>query len=100
MLCYDSALLCPQSTITQVCLPTIVKDCGPVALKERKVMPDSTFAGEKQESDTVAMQVKGKESCVEVARTVCTEVSEYIRLRHIWLEMALTSAIYVICHCV
>ena len=71
-----------------------------MALKERKVMPDSTFAGKKEDSDTVAMQVQGKESCVEVARTVCTEVSEYIRLRHIWLEMALTSAIYVICHCV
>jgi len=42
--------------LAEVCLPTIVKDCGPVALKERKV--------------------KGKESCVEVARTVCTETED------------------------
>ena len=40
---------CPQ-----VCLPTIEKDCAPVALKQR--------------------EVTGQEKCVEVARTVCTEV--------------------------
>jgi len=44
--------------LAEVCLPTIVKDCGPVALKERRV--------------------EGKESCVEVARTVCTESEESV----------------------
>jgi len=44
--------------LAEVCLPTIVKDCGPVALKERRV--------------------EGKESCVDVARTVCTESEESV----------------------
>jgi len=44
--------------LAEVCLPTIVKDCGPVALKERRV--------------------ESKESCVDVARTVCTESEESV----------------------
>lgn len=42
----------------EVCLPTIEKDCGPVALEE-----------------TV---VSSQESCVDVARTVCTETEETV----------------------
>lgn len=42
----------------EVCLPTIERDCGPVALEARSVA--------------------SKESCVDVARTVCTEEEEEV----------------------
>ena len=79
---------------SKVCLPTIVKDCGPVALKERRVIPIQESIVQKcrkRKYDLYQynslqcknleiyvenmMQVEGKESCVDVARTVCTEVS-------------------------
>ena len=67
---------CPQFDISysQVCLPTIVKDCGPVALKERRGISIVFFS--RPDFERIVMQVEGKESCVDVARTVCTEVTQ------------------------